>query len=498
MKKVAVIDIGSNSMRLVMLEVTANGFKVVDDMKETVRLGRGLQESGMIGEEAMNKAMQTLSLFKGVCEVNHASVLAVATAAVRKARNGADLLERIQKDTSIEVTLISGEEEAGYDFAGVINSIDLSDFVLVDIGGGSIELVLVKGREIKEAVSLAVGSLDLTQRFKLADEVSFGQEEDLLKFLRTAFAKVKWLKKEKPCVLVGVGGIIRNIGKIDRKRKGYLPDIAHNYKLSKNDVAEIYQLLKSKNLLERSSIEGLSKERADIMVGACAVVRELMEYTGIKKLRTSGYGLREGLVFKHYINQGRRFDDVLESSLQTVLDMHHENKEHAYHVYHLYDEIFKELTDVHKINGDFSKINKTAALLHDIGVSIGFYNHHEHTFYMILNAGICGIDHRELVLSAYVAASHRLKKFRFNFEEYQLLLKKEDKEYAQKAGILLQIANSLDRGQVSAIKEVVCEVDKKTVMMRTIKARDAELEIKDAMQAAEMFKKAFGKELVII
>jgi exopolyphosphatase/guanosine-5'-triphosphate,3'-diphosphate pyrophosphatase len=498
MKKVAVIDIGSNSVRLVMLEVTAHGFKVIDDMKETVRLGQGLQETGIIKEEAIDKALQTLSLFKGVCQVNNASVLAVATAAVRKAGNGDVLLERIREETGFDVTLISGEEEAGYDFEGVINSIDLSEFLLMDIGGGSIELVLVSAKKIKEAVSLGFGSLDLTQKFKLADEILPVQEADLLKFLRTAFSEVKWLKKIKACTLVGVGGIVRNIGKIDRKRKGYLPEIAHNYEMSKNDVAEIYQALKSRGLVARNGIEGLSKERSDIMVGACAAVRELMEYTGLKKLRTSGYGLREGLVFHHYINKDRKIIDILDASLQTILEMHHENKRHAYHVYSLYDRIFSELKSVHNICGDFTKINKTAALLHDIGVSIGFYNHHEHTFYMILNAGICGIDHRELVLSAYVAASHRLKKFRVTFEDYNLLLKKEDKEYAQRAGILLQIANSLDRGQVSAIKDVECEVTKKRVTIKTIQQRKAELEIKDAMQAAEVFRKVFGKELVIL
>ncbi len=126
-------------------------------------------------------------------------------------------------------------------------------------------------------------------------------------------------------------------------------------------------------------------------------------------------------------------DNVLDASLENIMDIYRINKQHGYHVYKLYNKLFEELSEVHGIKEDMTRINKTAALLHDIGVNIRFYNHHEHTFYMILNAGITGLSHRELILSACIAASHRLKRFKFVLDDYKAILKKGDRLIVKKA-----------------------------------------------------------------
>jgi exopolyphosphatase/guanosine-5'-triphosphate,3'-diphosphate pyrophosphatase len=141
LKNVAVIDIGSNSVRLVLFEITATGFKVIDDMKETVRLGEDLEKDGLIKETAIGRTIKTLKMFNNVCQANNAPILAVATAAARKAKNSQELIRRLQAETGIAVRIISGEEEALLDYQGVVNSIDIQDGLIIDIGGGSSELV---------------------------------------------------------------------------------------------------------------------------------------------------------------------------------------------------------------------------------------------------------------------------------------------------------------------------------------------------------------------
>ncbi|RNC28644.1 MAG: Exopolyphosphatase [Candidatus Dichloromethanomonas elyunquensis] len=498
MKRVAVIDLGSNSVRLVIFEVLPKGFRVLDDMKESVRLEEGLDDSQNLSEASMNKAILTLRMFQSVCFAYGAFIIAVATAAMRKANNRTELMKRIEKETGIKIRLISGEEEAYFDYLGVINSIEVTDGVIMDIGGGSTELILFEGKKIKEAVSLPFGSIDLTKRFKLAEPVQPEYENSLNSFLQNAFKNIPWIEKEIKGPLIGVGGIIRNIGKIDRRRKAYPIDIAHNYEVALGDICEIYHAVKNLPTKDRSMIDGLSSDRADIFVGANAAVKVFMESTGIKKLITSGYGLREGLVFHYQYNLPRGQTSVLDSSLENIMRIYQVDSRHGNHVYMLYSKLYSALKDVHLIQEDLTRVNKAAALLHDIGINVRFYDHHEHTFYLILNTGLNGLSHRELVLSAHIAASHRIKKFKLSLDEYRNMLNKGDKMLARKAGVILQIANSFDRSLDGKVKNLHCQVNKNSVIIRLESNNNNELEKKDALCAAENFKKVFRKELIIM
>ncbi len=497
MEKVAVIDIGSNSIRLVVFEVSSKGFNVIDEMKATVRLGDGLGADGRLQAASMDKAIEALKRFAVVSHVYGASVSAVATAASRKAVNGLEFMERIKSETGIEVRLIKGEEEAELDYLGAIHSLDINDGLMMDIGGGSTELVLIRERQAVQRISLPFGSLDLARRFELVQTVSPEKAEELVKFLKQSFAEIPWLKGCGKGPLIGIGGVIRNIGKIDRKKKQYPLDLAHGYVMNYDDVRQMYDFVEGKNLAERKLIEGLASERADIFVGANAAVKILMEYTKTEELLISGYGIREGVIYQRILEK-YKLNDVLDDSLENLMDLYQVNYRHAFHVYHLYSQLFAQLQKLHGIEENFTKINKAAALLHDIGLAIRFYDHHEHTYYLILNAGLVGLSHRELVLSAHIAASHRLKKFKLATDEYKMILKKEEKLLIRKAGILLQLANSLDRSLIGKISAVNCDIKEDKVIIKTVSDESCLLEISEAMQAAAVFEKIFNKSLQIV
>ncbi|MEG0377659.1 MAG: exopolyphosphatase, partial [Eubacterium sp.] len=240
-KSIGVIDIGSNSVHLVVGQYHNDDyFHIIDDVKVNVRLCEGLSETGYLQEERMAFGQETLMMFKNMCDTYKLDkIIAVATAAVRKAKNGAVFVDLIKKTTDIEIEVIPGETEAAMDYLGAVNTIDIKDALLMDIGGGSVEFVLIKNREMKEVISLPFGSIDLAERFNLSDKVTEKQLENLHYFLKKEFDNSKIFEKAKGLPLLGVGGTIRNIGRIHRQLMDYPLEIAHNYRMQEEEVVTI-------------------------------------------------------------------------------------------------------------------------------------------------------------------------------------------------------------------------------------------------------------------
>ncbi|SNY28015.1 exopolyphosphatase / guanosine-5'-triphosphate,3'-diphosphate pyrophosphatase [Orenia metallireducens] len=512
MRNIAIIDIGSNSIKLVLAEIKKNNsFRIIDELKETVRLGEGMEKDNKLQEGRIKVAIQTLKMFKNLCDATETKeIIAVATAAVRKADNQEEFLNRVKKEVELDVQVLSGEEEGYYDYWGVVNSIDRDNGLIMDIGGGSIELIWMKDRRIKECISLSFGSLDLTQQFNLYDSITSEQEEQLLNFLTKSFNEVNWLKDIDCDSLIGVGGTIRNIAKIDQRNNDYPLDLLHYYQMNEATVDSIYKLVKDKDLKERKKISGLSKKRADIFIGAAAAVTTLMSFCNLEELLISGKGIREGLIYNYLYEDKEPTSNVLDFSINNIINNLNLNKKHAEHIYKLSKKLYQELNPLFKLDenqfeGDVDKILKTATMLHDIGKSINYYDHHEHSFYMILNSGINGLSHRELLISAYISASHRhdkydLRKYNLNRSQFSDVIDKkgDDKEIIRKFGILVEIAESLDRNLNALIEDIDCYLENDKFVIKTISKEDVELEINDALSASKGFEKLYDKELQIL
>ena len=205
-KKIGVIDIGSNSVRLNIAERDRfNRFRILEDVKVNVRLGKGLSETGKLFEDRMAQGIETLKLFRQILDRYDADrVAAVATAAVRKAENGQAFVKAIQTETGFDIKVISGIEEASLDYLGAMSTLEIRDGVLMDIGGGSIEFVLIRERKQVEAISIPVGAVDLTERFGLKDQVDKKDLEALKDYLETTFEQIDFLKKAKGLPIIGV------------------------------------------------------------------------------------------------------------------------------------------------------------------------------------------------------------------------------------------------------------------------------------------------------
>lgn len=504
MEKIAIIDLGSNSARLVLVNVMDNGcFVVFDELKESVRLGQDMEKDGYLKPARVAQTIKTLKMFRRLCDANKIDkIFAFATSAVRRAKNQKSFLEEVIATCAIKLKVLSQEEEGQLIYHGVVNSMDIHKAVIVDIGGGSIQFVHYNRRNILAQETLPFGAVTLADMFKEEGLKPEENAERIEKFIREKLEKMEWLKNIEPDVrFIGVGGSFRNLGKISRMIKKYPLDMAHNYSLSYKEFETIYDTIKTLDLDKTMKIKGLSSGRADIFPNALATVKAIADYIGFNEITISGCGLREGAMFRYAVptTAEKPITDVLGHSLNTLVSYFDSNEVHSEHVYNLSMQLFKQLKVLHKLPRAYVRVLRTASILHDAGLRLKYYEHHKHSAYIILNSNLYGISHKDLVMAAFVAEAHRKGSIKpESISPYIRLLTDEDYEAVKKLGVILKIAESFDRSMSGLITGITCDLLGDSVIMKTESEGDCSLEIKDAITCSLEFKKAFGKNLEIL
>lgn len=472
--RIGVIDIGSNSVHLVVaIYHDKDGyFSVIDDAKVNVRLGEGMTRTGKLDPERMDVGVNTMKIYRRMIDAYELDqVIATATAAVRKAENGDEFVRRVKEEADIDINVIPGEQEAMYDYLGVVNTIDIKDGLLMDIGGGSTELVLIQNREKKAGVSLPFGAVDLAEKFNLTDKPKKSDLEKLHVFLDGAFSQYPMLAEAKGYPVIGVGGTIRNMGRIHRRMIDYPLEIAQNYRMSRKDVKTVCEKTAAMDYQERKNIKGLSKARADIFVGASQAVLEIMGAIDSDQLIISKAGLRDGLLYESIgYGEGELVPQVFEYSLVNAARQLDVNCIHAYQIYRISRKLFNELKPIHglALSRTLDKSLRTAAMLHDSGIKIQYSNHQLHSFYLILNAGINGLTHKEMLIAAFSALNHRTGKKVQVDAEYARMLTKQDLNIIDVFSSILQIAEYLDRDMDGVVRDVNCVISDDAVTLNVL------------------------------
>lgn len=513
-ERVAVIDIGSNSARLALLEVYPDrAFKLVDELRETLRLGEQLDAQGYLTEEAIERTLEISRVLARFCTAHRVThVIGVATSALRRARNGPAIVDRISSETSLRVNIISGDEEAYFDYVAAVNSSAVEDCVAVDIGGGSVQIVRAQERAATHKTSLPLGAITLTSSFLDRDKPANKQVRALEKHIASNLRSLDWLSGPGECAahsrngnpkarsdaptttsfaqngtptLIGIGGTVRNLAKIYRRQTGYPLDLLHGMILPIDAVEDIYAMLRKLSLEERRKVPGLSTKRADIIVAGAAVVCALARTIGATSLAISGRGLREGLFFNHVLGGELvepRVPDPALFSTTNLMRFYNVDEPHANHVADLSLSLFDQLAPLHALGAGERRLLRIASLLHDVGVAVNYYNHDEHGFYLLTRTGIDGLTHRELLIAASVVAMHNgnvgpLKRW----PEYRSLLRKGDAGAIAKLGALLQLGEALDRSESGLVEGVRCEAspDRRTVTLHLIADPDAVCELRE-------------------
>lgn len=295
MRKVALIDLGSNSARMSVAEPTENGYQELFRRREMVRLSQGMDKDGLLQEEPQRRTISALLQFAKEAEAENANIIAVATAAVRRAKNGAEFCARVKEETGIEIQVISGKDEARYDFYGVVSAIsDAKNCLITDVGGGSTELILAQKGEMQGKISLPFGAMTLTDRYfrGMPDEASAKGE------ILALYREVGLLESAKGLPLVCLGGSAGSLPYTDAHLKGLekMPEI-HGYQITKNRLAEILEELKKRTPEERIAQLGLESGRADTICAGLLPLVLLMEEMDAPHLTVCTAGLREGMLY---------------------------------------------------------------------------------------------------------------------------------------------------------------------------------------------------------
>lgn len=301
MENFAVIDLGSNSVRMTISRINADGtYDTQTQMKEYVRLSENMGPEKILQPDAIERTLQALRTFKDVySKLDNLEIKAVATAAVRQATNQKEFLKKVKSEIGIKLEVISGAQEAYYDYVGVSETLPATNGVIIDTGGASAEIILVQNSQVTNLISIPIGSVTLSSKFNLGDAI---HSEDLFKaviFVNKIFQSVWWLKNGLNLPIIGLGGSNRTLAKINRRFNNLLDtDDIHGYQLSDTQVNETFEKIVSHDLEGRKAVPGISKDRADIIVGGLIPVIFLMNYLDSDRITFSTSGLREGILFE--------------------------------------------------------------------------------------------------------------------------------------------------------------------------------------------------------
>lgn len=503
-KRIGIIDMGSNSIRMVIYEMKRNGvYRLIDDLSDTVRLGENMADGNMLDPDAMKRAVKLIKLFSKLCDdynILKENILPVATSAVRNAINKFDFINMIYTETGFRFRILSGPEEALYAYKAVSRTIDINEGVVVDIGGGSTQMVRYKDKKILGEISIPLGAVTATENFLNKDKMTEDQLICLENHIKNYFKKNKWLYSEKCPVLIGLGGTVRAVGKVHRAQNEYPLDFAHNYPVTNDDFINIYNYLKPLDYRSRKKTDGISSKRADIIIGGLTILKVIIETLMVEDIIISGNGIREGVLFEYLDNTGQwgEFAGVLTHSVINYMGLHVLRRDHAYHVCKLAVSMFNQLESLHGLGEESEKLLKVSSLLHDVGVEISYYGHSRHSFYMILNARLNGLTHREIILIAAIATYHGSTKLKTDWiYKYSMILKPGDITIFKSLAVLLKIAECLDRSETRIINDVACSVDEEKVYLRTTGNSKADLELSLAGKNNKIFEKVYNRILII-
>lgn len=497
MIKLAIIDIGSNSIRLLLVEIDSSGYyKVIDQLRESVRLGADMLEDKILNSRRIEKAIRTLCSFKNFCTLLRVDeILAVATEAVRKAENISDFLGRSKYEAGIDIRVLSGTEEAYYDSLAIKKSMYVNNSLVIDIGGASTELAWIRENIVIEYLSLPFGAVNLTQKFMSEGNVTCEIKMKILEFVNSSLSKIPWLKENEFDSIIGIGGTIKNLGKVHRKKFRYLLDSLYNYQIPYEDLHSIFNSVKDMKPAERQVLAGLSAERADIFTAPLLVLDYLMNKLNIPSLQISSYGLREGLLYE-YVGKLNPIEDILEYSLRNLLACNSLDSECCFNFYLLADEFFRKFRPVHKLHSSTQIIIKVASILFAAGLNIIYYDYDDRCLKLSFNSEIYGLSQKQLLISVLSAYYGRNWSFPVCESFLSGVVNEEDIKDIKRIGILLSIVEFLNQ-----YAEDICRIEfnitetSAEIKMNLHTKNDKNIGI--PCRCIKNFKELFGRDLII-
>jgi exopolyphosphatase/guanosine-5'-triphosphate,3'-diphosphate pyrophosphatase len=504
--RISAIDIGSNSIRQTIADVSPTGaIRVVDEMKAAPRLGAGLYKRGSLNEIAVQNALSTLSRMATLAnQLGVERTECVATSAVRDASNGEQFLKLVRAETGLSVRILRGDDEARLSFRSALAHFDLGvgRAVVMDIGGGSLELALSADGLVERLISLPFGAIRMTEQYVGAPFKKKGMRKlrkDVRKELRRTVAARHWHASRIICS----GGTFTSLAAIHLARTGIEnAKTVHGTVIPRVELEHITDMLYNMSLEERQRVPGLSAARADIIVGGLAVAAEVMARLEAKEVVISAYGIREGILLEsaHVVPTPADPGEARERSVRELAERSHYEEPHSRHVQKLALQLFDSIGARLGCGVDDRRLLADAALLHDIGYHISYDKHNKHSYHLIEHAELLGMTPAEQIIVANIARYHRGAEPRKKHVNYGGL-EKSMRETIKRLSALLRVADGFDRGHANAVAEIKARWMERALRLTAVPSRQSNnlrLELWGASRKSNLLSEIAGVPVEIV
>ena len=479
-------------------------WKRTDELYETVRIGAGMGETGALTDEAMARGLETLTVFehfRAAAKLGPGQVHAVATSAIRDASNGREFVRRAERATGLEIEILSASEEARLGYVAAVNTTTLRDGAVLELGGGSMQLIEVARRQSRALCSVPLGAVRLTEEFLSDSRPARKKELERVRArVRETLAEVEWLPAAGER-LVGIGGAVRNLASAAQHAAGQDDFGVDGYVLTREALADVIKELAAMKPADRGSVPGIKPGRADIILAAALTIEGVLEVGGLAGIEATEAGLREGVFFERELLAGRSplFDDVRASAVRNLAIQYESDLEHVEHVAHLSLQMFDSLVAgglFEPAEGE-QELLWAAAMLHDVGMTISYDDHHKHSRYLIVSAELPGFDPRERALIAQISRYHR--KGAPKLGEMAPVARDGDEELVARCAVILRLAEHLERGRDQSVRKVRLRGNGDGVDLHLDAAGDLTLPRWSVERYGddEAFKRVFGRRLLI-
>jgi exopolyphosphatase/guanosine-5'-triphosphate,3'-diphosphate pyrophosphatase len=505
--RLAAIDIGTNSVHMIVVRVRPDfSFEVVDREKEMVRLGAGGLDGKKLTPEAMSAALQALSKFARLAQSHQVDeVLAVATSATREAENGGAFLRAIERKTGIRARLITGTEEARLIHLAAVYGVDTpKPAVVIDIGGGSVEITLGSGREVEFARSFKIGVIRLTERFVDSDPISSRDERKMTKYIGEHVNRyIEHIVEKGYDRVIGTSGTILSLGAVATAiDRGSVPNEVRNLRVPAKSLRRLRKTAVEMDLEERMHLPGLDPRRADLMVAGSILLDTLLKRLEADEITLCDLALREGVLLD-YIHRHRRdiaridkYPDVRRRSVIELAERCAWEADHARQVAALALTMFDATKRIHELGDREREWLEYAGLLHDIGNHISYEKHHRHSYYLIKNGDLRGFEPEEILIIALITRYHR-RAIPQKDHEGMGDLTREQRRVITILSAFLRLAETLDRSRHGVIRALEVRERLGELRMKVRAVGDAELEVWAAHRQARALEEALGRKVLI-
>ncbi len=505
--RLAAIDVGTNTIRLTVAEVENDGtYRILDEEREMVRLGEHLDRTGRLSDEAMERALAAIGKMKAIADgFEVRETRAIATSAVREAANGRAFSREVHRRHKVRIDVISGEEEAQLAFSSASRHFNLEgrSTAVVDIGGGSVEVILATGTVIDQVHSLPLGAVRVTERLVRSDPLREKHWKLMRKEIdRSIRAIGRPLHRAE--IMVGSGGSFTALAHMAKWQREGRHGSVQGYVLTPAEVVHLVDQLREAPLEVRRQIPGLSPDRADIIVAGATVISRLVKRLGTQQILVNESGIREGLLLRMISDlsggsaagQAPQPADRMEW-VRLFARKWRSNERHCEHVATLALQIFDAIKARHRLPASGRDVLQAAALLHDIGYLISHSKHHKHAYHLVMHGDLPTFAPHEVEMIANVARYHR-RAFPKKSHPNLAGMSREDRQLIAQLSGILRIADGLDRTHSSSVTAIKSRVVGNRLRLEIEAATDPDVDRADAERKSDLFKKAFDTELDLI